>query len=276
MQNFHVNSTLRFRAKEYQLMTSNNGQENKIVCSLFRSGEFINSKEIRYEQKSDEGLLELIRQFHEQRKTEIEQLFYISERLKEENNSDLQNMLGLIFAKNNMHSEAIREFTSVIDKNPNNSWAYENMGKALLALKRYDAAVKAFERAIEISPNYADLHNNMGLVYLERGECKTAVDKFDKAIELNPYYAEAYFNKGLAYILNQINRDDYSLSQNFPHEATRALDKARLINPSYQNDHFSNGLKHLNEGAFQKAFDAMKMAKRAGTRSLYRYEKYEY
>ncbi len=276
MQNFHVNSTIRFRAKEYQLMTSNNGQENKIVCSLFRSGEFINSREKRYEQKSDEGLLELIRQFHEQRKAEIEQLFYISERLKEEPNSDLQNMLGLIFAKNNMHVEAIREFTGVIDENPSNSWAYENMGQALLALKRYDAALKAFERAIEINPNYADLHNNMGLVYLAQGECKQAVDKFDKAIELNPYYAEAYFNKGLAYILNQINRDDYSLSQSFPHEATRALDQARLINPGYQNDYFSTGLKHLNGGAFQQAFDAMTMAKRAGTRSLYRYEKYEY
>lgn len=276
MQNFHVNSTLRFRAKEYQLMTSNNGHDNKIVCSLFRNGEFINSKEMHYEQKNDEQLLELIRQFHEQRKIEIEQLFYISERLKEEKNSELQNMLGLIFAKNNMHAEAIREFTTVIDENPANSWAYENMGKALLALKRYDAALKAFERAIEISPNYADLHNNMGLVYLERGECKQAVDKFDKAIELNPYYAEAYFNKGLAYVLNQINRDDYTLSQNFPLEATRALDKARLINPGYQNDHFSNGLKHFNEGAYQKAFEALKVAKRVGSRSLYRYEKYEY
>lgn len=276
MQNFHVNSTIRFRTKEYQLMTSNNGQENKIVCSLFRSGEFIYSKEMRYEPKSEEGLVELIRQFHDQRKMEVEQLFYISDRLKEEHNSDLQNMLGLIFAKNNMHAEAIREFTAVIDADPTNSWAYENMGESLLELERYDAALKAFERAIEISPNYADLHNNMGLVYLERGECKQAVDKFDRAIELNPYYAEAYLNKGLAYILNQLNRDDYTLSQRFPLEATRALDKARLINPSYQNDYFANSMKYLKEGAMQKAFEALKMAKRAGTRSLYRYEKYEY
>lgn len=275
MQNFKVNSTIRFRAKEYQLMTSNNGQENRIVCSLFRNGEFINSKEIIYDEKDDERLLERIKRFHNQRKSETEQLFFISEKLKEEKNAELQNMLGLIFAKNNMHSEAIREFTSVIDQNPSNSWAYDNLGKALLSLKRFDAALKAFERAIEISPDYADLFNNGGLVYLEMGDCRKAVDKFDKAIELNPYYGEAYFNKALAYILNQVNRSDYELSQNYSDEITKYLEKARLINPSYQNDNYYKGIKLLKENESQKAFDEMKIARYKGTQFFYRYEKFE-
>lgn len=276
MQNFKVNSTIRFRTKEYQLMTSNNGQENRIVCSLFRNGEFINSREIVYDEKDDERLLERIKRFHNQRKLETEQLFQISEKLSEEKNAELQNMLGLIFAKNNMHSEAIREFTSVIDQNPSNSWAYDNLGKALLSLKKFDAALKAFEKAIEISPDYADLYNNSGLVYLEMGDCRQAAEKFDNAIQLNPYYGEAYFNKALAYILNQVNRSDYMLSQNYLDEITKYLEKAKLINPSYQNDNYYKGMKLIQENEPQKAFDEMKIARYKGTQFFYRYEKYEY
>jgi len=276
MKNFSVNSTIRFRAKEYQLRTSNNGQQSKIVCSLFRSGEFINSKEIRYNEKNDGELLKLIKNFHDQRKLEIERFFNLSDRLREENNFELQNMLGLIFARNKLHLEAIREFGNIINQNPSDTWAYNNLGKALLSIKKYEAALKAFQRAIVLSPKYADLYNNCGLVYLEMGQCKNAVEEFDRAIELNPYYAEAFFNKALTYVLNQITRNDFDLTQNYYEEVTRCLEKARLINPSYQNDHYLNGLEYIKADEPGKAFEELKIAKYRGTQFFYRYDKYEY
>lgn len=276
MQNFNVNSVIRFRAKEYQLRTSNNGQQNQIVCSLFRDGEFINSKEIKYNEKNDGDLLKLIKKFHEKRKLEIESFFNLSERLKVENNFELQNILGLIFAKNNLQLEAIREFGNIINQNPSDTWAYNNLGKALLSLKKYEASLKAFQRAISLNPSYADLYNNCGLVYLQMGDCKQAAEQFDKAIEINPYYAEAYFNKALAYILNQITRNDFDLTQNYEDEATRCLEKARLINPSYQNDNYYKGLEYIKANEPLKAFEELKVAKRKGTQFYYRYDKYEY
>ena len=71
MQKFSINSILRFQQKEYQLRTSNNGQLNKIVCSLFRDGEFINSKEKNYNEEQENKLLTLIKNFHKERKLEI-------------------------------------------------------------------------------------------------------------------------------------------------------------------------------------------------------------
>ncbi len=276
MKNFSVNSTIRFRAKEYQLRTSNNGQQNKIVCSLFRNGEFINSKEMKYNEKNDSELLQIIKKFHDQRKQEIERFFNLSDRLKEENNFELQNMLGLIFARNNLHLEAIREFGNIINQNPSDTWAYDNLGKALLSIKKYEASLKAFQRAITLSPKYADLYNNCGLVYLEMGMCKNAIEEFDKAIQLNPYYAEAFFNKALAYVLNQITKNDFDLTQNYQEEVTRCLEKARLINPSYQNDHYFNSLNYIKSDEPGKAFEELKMAKYRGTQFFYRYDKYEY
>jgi len=276
MQNFSVNSTIGFQAKEYQLRTSNNGQQNKIVCSLFRDGEFINSKEIKYYEKNDGELLKLIKKFHKERKTEIERFFNLSDRLKEDNNFDLKNMLGLIFARNNLYLEAIREFGNIINQNPSDTWAYNNLGKALLSLKKYEAALKAFQRAIVLNPKYADLYNNYGLVYLEMGQCKKSVAEFDKAIELNPYYAEAFFNKALAYILNQITRNDFELTQNYKEEVTKSLEKARLINPSYQNENYHKALEYIETDEPRKAFEYLKIAKYKGTQFFHRYDKYEY
>lgn len=276
MKNFNVNSTIRFRAKEYQLRTSNNGQQNKIVCSLFRNGEFINSKEIKYIEKNDGELLQIIKKFHDQRKQEIERFFNLSDRLKEENNFELQNMLGLIFARNNLHLEAIREFGNIINQNPSDTWAYDNLGKALLSIKKYEASLKAFQRAITLNPKWADLYNNCGLVYLEMGMCKNAIEEFDKAIQLNPYYAEAFFNKALAYVLNQITKNDFDLTHNYQEEVTRSLEKARLINPNYQNDHYINSLNYIKSDEPGKAFEELKIAKYRGTQFFYRYDKYEY
>jgi len=276
MQNFSINSTINFGSREYQLRTSNNGQQNKIICSLFRNGEFINSKEMKYNEKNDKKLSELIKEFHQKRKREIERFFDLSEKFKEENNSELQNMLGLIFARNNMHLEAIREFGSVINQNPSDSWAYDNLGKALLSIKKYDAALTAFQQAINLNPNYADLYNNCGLAYLELGDCKTAVEQFDKAIELNSYYAEAYFNRALAIILNQVTRNNFELTQNYVQEVTRSLEKACLIQPSYQNQYYHKGIEYLKADEPKKALEELKFAKFKVTQFFQRYDKYEY
>jgi len=276
MQNFNINSTIYFCSREYQLRTSNNGQQNKIICSLFRNGEFINSKEMKYNDKNDKKLSELIKEFHQKRKKEIERFFDLSEKFKEENNSELQNMLGLIFARNNMHLEAIREFGSVINQNPSDSWAYDNLGKALLSIKKYDAALRAFQQAINLNPNYADLYNNCGLAYLEMGDCQNAAEQFDKAIELNSYYAEAYFNRALALILNQVTRDNFELTHNYIQEVTQSLEKACLIQPSYQNQFYHKGIEYLKADEPQKALEELKFAKFKVNQFYQRYDKYEY
>lgn len=276
MQNFNVNAIIQFQSREYQLRTSNNGQENKIVCALFRNGEFINSKEMKYNETNNGKLREIIKNFHENRKTEIEGFFALSQKLKAEKNFELQNMLGLIFSRNNLHLEAIREFGHIINNNPLDSWAYDNLGKALLSLKKYEAALKAFQRAIELNPDYSDLYNNCGIAYLEMGECKKAMEQYNKAIELNSYYAEAYFNRALAYVLNQVIRSDFELTQNFLKEVNNSLEKARLINPMYQNEYYNKGIEYLKANNPLKAFEALKNAKFRGTLYFQRYDKYEY
>ena len=276
MQNFSVNSTIRFNSIEFQLRTSNNGQLNKIVCSLFRKGEFVNSKEVQYKSEYNDRLLEIINKFHEQRKSEFEQLFDLSKKLKAIGNPELHNMLGSIFNKNLLYNEAIREFSKAISYNASDPWAYNNIGKTLLLQNNYEDALKAFEKAIIIAPEFADLYNNLGLVYLEFGSCKEASDEFKRAVNLNPYYAEAFFNLGLTYVLNEIERNDFELANEYTDKVYKCFDKATLMNPSYQNKTYQKGIKYLKENKPELAITELRKAKGVGTQSSYLYDKYEY
>ena len=276
MENFSINSILHFREEEYQLRTSRNGRMNKIVCSLFRNAEFVSSKEIDYSEERESKLLALIKKFHEERKSEIEFLFNLSQKLENTGSAELINMLGLIFVRHNLHVEAIKEFLKATRLNPGNSITYNNLGKALLSLKKYEHAIKAFNKAIELNPNYADLYNNLGTAYLETEACKNAVQQFDKAINLNPYFAEAYLNRGLAYILNKIKKEDFALSRNYREEVQKSFEKAIQINPSYQNKHYHAGLEYLEGENLQKAFEELKIVQNTGTRTSYLYDKYDY
>ncbi|MBN2009293.1 tetratricopeptide repeat protein [candidate division KSB1 bacterium] len=277
MQNFSLNSKVYYDSKEYQIRTSNNGQLNKVICSLFRDGDFINSKEISYKDVKDNAeLLSLTKKFHNERKTEIELFFHLSQKLSENGSAELLNMLGLILDKYNLHYEAVKEFLKALEKQPTYSWIYNNLGKSLTAIKRYDQAMKAFQNAIRITPNYADFYNNLGKVYLDNGSCSQAAQQFDKAIELNSYYAEAYFNKGMTYIANQILREDFKLTTNYKTEAIACFERACLMNPSYQNSAYTEALSLVDKQDMKAALDKMKIARDQGTQLTYIHIKYEY
>jgi len=276
MQNFSINSVLRFNGREYQFRTSNNGRLNKIVCALFRNGGFINSKEIEYNEDNETLLLDKIKKFHEQRKKELELYFNLSEKLKVKGNSELLNMLGLIFDNYKLHKEAIEEYIQASQQKADDSRSYNNMGKSLIALKMNDQAIKAFQKAIKINPNYVDFYNNLGIAYLKIGACKSAVQQFNLAINLNSYYAEAHFNKAMSYILNQIKHEDYELTNNYQEEVQNSLKKAVLMNPSYQNKYYVSGLEYFNANKPLEALEELKKAKTEGSSFSYLHEKYNY
>lgn len=276
MQNFSINSVLHFKNKEYQLRTSNNGRLNKIVCSLFRNGGFINSKEIEYSENKETDLLAQIKKFHEDRKKEIELFFNLSQRLIKEGNPELLNMLGVIFHENNLHTEAVEEYLKAIENAPEESQTFNNMGKSLFAMGKYDHAIKAFEKAIRLNPEYVDYYNNIGKVYLKTGACKAAVDMFDKAIAKNNYYSEAYFNRAIAFILNIIKKDSYELTLNYKDEIRQSFEHAILMNPSYQNVHYYNAMEMVETEKPLEALEELKLAREEGSHFSYVHDKYDY
>jgi len=104
------------------------------------------------------------------------------------------------FEKND-YNNAIKYFTSFIEKYPNSEVAYNYRGGAKGQLKNFNGAIQDFNKAIEIDPNYAKAYYNRGLARGKKGERRSAIHDYNKAIEINPNYASAYGSRSLAKVL---------------------------------------------------------------------------
>lgn len=264
MADFVFNDVIKSKSGEYFLKTANSMHQSRIISSFFRNGTLINSQFQSYDDGiSDERLLEATRSFHEEKKAEVQSLLELSEKLRESDQGEMKNLLGLAFLRKGMYDEAIAEFEDAIVLNPKNSIVYNNLGKAYLGVKKYDEAIGVLEEAISLSPRFADFHNNLGLAYLHKSQCKKAVERFKKATEQNPYYADAYFNLGLAYVMNAHTREDFELSVDCYAKVMENMEKAAKINPNYKTDLFDRASELLRNEEYLKAYEAFTQVKDA-------------
>jgi superkiller protein 3 len=94
-------------------------------------------------------------------------------------------------------SEAERIFRRVIELNPNDAVAYNNLGNALYLQKKLDETIAALRKAIELDPNYAPAYNGLGHALRNQGKLDEAISAFQKALELDPNEARAYYGLGI-------------------------------------------------------------------------------
>jgi tetratricopeptide (TPR) repeat protein len=263
MGDFVFNDVVRSKKGEYFLKTVNSNYQNQIISSFFRNGTLIASQHQDYEPKiADEALLARTREFHEQKKSEIQSLFKLAEKLKDSDNAETKNLLGQAFLKKGLYEEAINEFEEAIILDPRISGLYNNLGSAYTAVGRFDEAIAVLEQAISLKPERADYHNNLGVAYLKKEQCKRAVEHFQRALEINPYFADACFNLALGLVFNGVTKEDFHLSVNGYQRVIEHLEKAAKINPNYRNEHITRSEEFLKRNDYEKAYEAMSQGQR--------------
>lgn len=94
-------------------------------------------------------------------------------------------------------SKAEELYRKAIELDPDDAFAYNNLGNSLKNLKRYDEAEEFYRKAIEINPNNALVYYNLGITLDELRRYGEAEIVLRKAIELDPNYAIAYNNLGI-------------------------------------------------------------------------------
>tara|TARA_B110000438_G_scaffold264473_1_gene277177 strand:- start:2085 stop:4058 length:1974 start_codon:yes stop_codon:yes gene_type:complete len=112
--------------------------------------------------------------------------------------SILFNILGAVFAEQNMLEEALQNYSKAIKINPNYVQAYNNLGVCKYKLGKKDEAIKVYEKAIKINPLHADTYNNLGVAFklTEINANEKSIKFYKKAIEIEPNHADAHNNLG--------------------------------------------------------------------------------
>jgi Tfp pilus assembly protein PilF len=144
-------------------------------------------------------------------------------------------------------SEARKAFERVIDLDPRNARAENNLGLILESNAQPLAAIEAFQKAIgwqENEPNQNEQpYVNLGSVLIEQGRIKEAIGPLEKSVKLAPENAFCRLRLGTAYLrMNDFER------------AEGELEKATALDPS-------NPVAHYQLGRFYKETHQMDRAR---------------
>ena len=114
------------------------------------------------------------------------------------------NNLGIIFNNLNNIKDAEKYYLKAIKINPNYADANYNIAGLYKSTGKIHDSIKYYEKTILINPNYADAYNNIGLIHFEKGENLIAKKYFEKAITIKPQSVNALNNLGIIFdTLNQ-------------------------------------------------------------------------
>lgn len=92
------------------------------------------------------------------------------------NDSDVLNLLGLVYFKTNAYPEAEVIYRRLVEENPGVFTLHSNLGLILFKLGNLDEAERFLLRAVELRPNYAKSHLYLGLLYKQRHKYGLALE----------------------------------------------------------------------------------------------------
>ena len=113
--------------------------------------------------------------FQEGRYAEARRELESAQRLRPED-SDVLNLLGLVYFKTNAFPEAEVIYRRLTTENPNVFILNSNLGLILFKQGKLDEAEKYLLRAIELRPNYAKSHLYLGLLYRHKRKFGLALE----------------------------------------------------------------------------------------------------
>ncbi|MEH2319442.1 tetratricopeptide repeat protein [Nostoc sp.] len=148
----------------------------------------------------------------------------------EPNNGKAYNNLGNALRRQGKLEEALASHQKALQLNPNDADAYVGIGNVLNAQGKIEEAIASHNNALQLNPNSATAYNGLGKVLYGKKQLDAAVAAYQKAIQLNSNYPEAYYNLGIA-LSHQKKLD----------AAVAAYQKAIQLNPNSADSYYNLG-----------------------------------
>lgn len=145
--------------------------------------------------------------------------------------------------------EAIDYFTSRIQQNANDNYAYSQRAVAWQQKKELDKALADLGEAIRIVPNSWSIRNNRGIVYYDKRQYDNAITDYNVAIEINPKIAMVFCHRGEAYLA--LKEYDKALAD---------FDEAIRLVPDYASAYGDRAVTHGRRKDFSTALQDLNKA----------------
>ena len=138
---------------------------------------------------------------------------------------------GIKSLEDNQFEQSIGYFDRVIQKNPENTSAYNAKGVALFQQGKFDEAILVFSESIKRDSTSYKPFFNRGNAYLEKKMYKEALLDYNMANGLDAMQIDVYYNRGLALLGLEEYEDaifdfDFALREN-PNQALVLFNKAK-------------------------------------------------
>ena len=96
-------------------------------------------------------------------------------------------------------NEVTNRYKKIVEIEPNNYKAYNNLGNALKELGKLKEAATSYRQAIKIKSDYTKAHFNLGNILNDFGKFKEAIPSLLLALKINPNYSEAHDCLAISY-----------------------------------------------------------------------------
>jgi len=140
----------------------------------------------------------------------------------------------------------LRKITSLT---PQSGSAWNELGRALMAMNELDAAAQAFQTSIKNDPASRNAYNNLGLVYWRQRKYEEAAAQFNKQTLVNPDDHYAHRNLGM------MLRDQRRCSEAMPE-----IQKALSLTPNHAETLVAEGECDLDLGNRAKGLSELEQA----------------
>jgi tetratricopeptide (TPR) repeat protein len=114
-----------------------------------------------------------------------------------------ENNMGLIYESGGKTEEALKAYQNSISWQQRNAHPseqpYLNMGNLLVTLERLEEAIAPLQKAVELAKDNPQCHLRLGTAYLHLGRLTEAERELKVAVELDPTDAAAHYQLGRYY-----------------------------------------------------------------------------
>jgi len=174
--------------------------------------------------------------------------------LKEVIDSDPKNIsalnnLGIIYRALREHSNAKNCYEQVIKINPKNPNAYYNLGALFYELNDLQEAKSSFYKSTDLEPGFAIAFLALGNAHKALKENESAIKNYQQAININSNLVSAHNNLGL--VFRNINDLD---------NAIKCYKKAIQVRPDHIGAHHNLALALKEIGKFDESAASHKIA----------------